>query len=370
MINHCRGHLFAGINEFKNYLPTVQWGPLDYIQMLLLTFTRLGHQFVIVFFIVSGFCISHSLANRTGTMGFYLRRLVRLYPPYLGGLALAALAFVSTQLLSPHLYNCSDPAPIAQKLCGSKDFLQFSNILRDLIYLPYGTFIPQYWSLTHEVIFYLLVPFLLLARFPYLILSAILFIVGCTQNNPGSPLFSTILGRYVFIYNFYFATGVLLYRHWPLFKRLFKLPRRIFPAVCILVFLVMLGFDMVERIPLHDTFSCLVAAALSLLLIVNMNEHEILFGPLVWVGEFSYTLYVTHIATIFLVISILAGPLHVSFPIYARWLWLIGIPVSLAAAYGMYLCIEKPTKALLKRMRTVSKIAINAAPISLESIQK
>lgn len=62
-IAHCRGTLWIGGNEFLKLFPLDTWSIWDYMMYGTSMLTRLAVEFVIVFFILSGFSIAHSLAS-------------------------------------------------------------------------------------------------------------------------------------------------------------------------------------------------------------------------------------------------------------------------------------------------------------------
>ena len=81
-IAHCRGTLWVGGKEFMKMFPVETWNVGDYLMFGSSMFTRLAVEFVIVFFVLSGFSIAHSLASNKSPGQFYLRRFIRIYPSY------------------------------------------------------------------------------------------------------------------------------------------------------------------------------------------------------------------------------------------------------------------------------------------------
>lgn len=100
-IGHARALLWIGGEHYLKIHPreTLQW--TDYLLLGLNMLTRLSTEFVIVFFVLSGFSIAHSLRNSTAPGSFYKRRFVRLYPPYLLALLWAMLTIGLLQWLVP-----------------------------------------------------------------------------------------------------------------------------------------------------------------------------------------------------------------------------------------------------------------------------
>src|ERR1700741_694449 len=81
-IAHCRGTLWIGGNEFLKMFPRDTWGAWDYFMFGSSMLTRLAVEFVIIFFVLSGFSIAHSLSASHSPLQFYKRRFIRIYPSY------------------------------------------------------------------------------------------------------------------------------------------------------------------------------------------------------------------------------------------------------------------------------------------------
>src|SRR4051794_8954166 len=79
LINHTRGAFFVGGRALLSSDPRLG----DYLTVGLLQMTALGAEFVILFFVVSGFAMAHSISHSTDVGNFYLKRLLRIWPPYL-----------------------------------------------------------------------------------------------------------------------------------------------------------------------------------------------------------------------------------------------------------------------------------------------
>ena len=145
LINHSRGHLLAGGNDYAKIIPISKWSLWDKIYYSSLQLTSLGRESVILFFILSGFSIAYSLQKKIILTDFYKRRIIRLYPPYLMALMWAEHVFQNSNRLTP-LNNVGMMSV----------FESTHHIFNNLLYNPFGDLIGQFWSLTHEVIFYLI----------------------------------------------------------------------------------------------------------------------------------------------------------------------------------------------------------------------
>jgi peptidoglycan/LPS O-acetylase OafA/YrhL len=71
-----------------------------------------------------------------------------------------------------------------------------------------------------------------------------------------------------------------------------------------------------------------------------------------FLGDISYSIYISHFASLMLLLGILLkSGIVSSAEIQNKYLWLIGIPFSLFFSYLFYRIIEKPTKQILDKMR-------------------
>lgn len=209
VFNHARGWLWAGGGYVRSHGLSADYGPLEWALFALNLLTRCGHEAVIVFFLLSGFSIAHSLRPRPGReaplMGFYKRRLIRLYPPYLGGLLWASAVALIVMALP------GDPALPVRRGAHRLLTLDAEDWFASLAYLPSLPFVPQYWSLIHEVVFYGLAPFLLRRARGYIGVSLLVGVIGIATLGRVVP--ESIPADFLLRYNLFFALGVLAYRN-------------------------------------------------------------------------------------------------------------------------------------------------------------
>lgn len=341
VINHCRGHLTMGGTEYARLVPLSQWSITDKLYYSALQLTSLGREFVIFFFVLSGFSIAHSLTGKNKNFfSFYQRRLVRLYPPYVAALAWAALVFFIVQ----------QREPLALGPGSYSVFHDTNTILSNLIYIPKGSLIGQFWSLTHEVIFYIIIPvfFLLPVRY-YIGLSIIGFLIGLVIS-PNEAIHSTILADFFLEYNIFFALGILLYANYERVAKWFTLKKWTFFLASGGLFLAMV----VTKFKLGDynKVSVLLAAVLSILMVVNFLHYAIKGRILDFFGRMSYTLYIVHLASVYLFMVVLGSFGYVDFHLIRNpYIWMIGVVFCVLTAIPLYYLAEHPTKKILSRMR-------------------
>ncbi len=203
LFNHARGNLYIGGVQYEQIKDISLWSFKEKLFFSALRLTSLGKEFVILFFILSGFSIAYSLSKGHSKSQFYLRRIVRIYPPYIFALVWAFIVFKYLQHFVP------DALPI-----GSKSvFYSFKAMALNFLYIDNGSLIVQFWSLKFEVIFYVLIPLFIFRRNYYLIASLIIEIISFWlnwRNLSGN----NILSQFILDYNFYFALGVFCFHYY------------------------------------------------------------------------------------------------------------------------------------------------------------
>ena len=339
LLNHARGNLLMGGNEYSQIKPVVNWSFPEKLYYTSLQLTTLGREFVILFFILSGFSIAYSLTNKTKISGFYLRRMIRLYPPFVTALIWAAVVFFIAKTFSPIL-----------TLNSFSVFDSFQSTALNLLYIPNGSFIGQFWSLAYEVIFYLLVPFLILNRRLYYATSiaACIISVGISWSDISGNNIPMI---YILDYNIYFAVGIWLFHNYEVVSKKVLIKNKVlFYSIITLLFLSMVIIKF-KTYPLNKitVFICVV---MTILMIVYFIKNEVHNKVLAFLGNMSYTLYLTHHASLcFFKTFLLKFKIVDSILISTWYIWIIGVFVSIGISYIFYNIAEVPSKNLLTKMR-------------------
>ncbi len=355
-IAHCRGSLWIGGSEFKKMFPAGTWDIGDYLMFGTSMLTRLAVEFVIVFFLLSGFSIAHSLADNKAPLPFYRRRLIRIYPSYLVALVWAGLVFLLTRYFFPEWYDGSMNQFAFIRTNQMNDYFDWDVILKNLFYMPSQGFITPFWSLTYEVIFYLLAPFLLRRVNAYAAVSVILF--GVYLASPGwvsSLRLPVYLHDFLFVYNVYFAAGALIYQHFDRVMGWFKgIPRNWHLGIIIATLGLIYAVNFYMQT--ESSYSFIVAAFFSCLLIFYFLKYSVRIPWLIRVGRYSYTLYITHMATVYLYLGVYWMIARPQVPyILNYFIWMPAVLLCLLAAYGQYRLVESKTKQVLNRLRQQKK---------------
>jgi peptidoglycan/LPS O-acetylase OafA/YrhL len=341
LFNHARGNLFIGGAKYAQIKKISLWSFKEKLFFSALRLTSLGKEFVILFFVLSGFSIAYSLSKGHSKSQFYLRRVIRIYPPYIFALIWAFVVFKYLQFYTPEALAAG----------SASVFSSLKASLLNFLYVDNGSLIIQFWSLKFEVIFYILIPLLIFRRNWYLIASLAIEILSIFLNwrdRTGT----TILSQYVLDYNFYFSIGVFCFHYYHVIRPyfIFKTKMRFFSSV-IFLFLVMVVFQFWMGDG-ENKVTFLVAGLFSMVMIFNFLFFEIKNRVLMFLGNISYSIYISHFASVMLLLGIfLQTGMIKSVDIQNKFLWLTAIPFAIGLSYLFYLVIEKPTKELLKRMR-------------------
>jgi peptidoglycan/LPS O-acetylase OafA/YrhL len=362
-ISHCRGVLWIGGSEFLKKFPRDTWDMGDYLMFGTSMLTRLAVEFVIVFFVLSGFSIAHSLSSDKSPLPFYKRRFIRIYPSYIIALIWAGLVFILTRYWHPEWYNgqtmqaALDAGISADKIPFIRaeemnTYFTGSQMAQNILYLPGKGYVTPFWSLTYEVLFYLLAPFLLRKINIYAAVSFVLFLANilmpATIQSSGLPL---PLYEFLFVYNVYFAAGILLYTHFDKANKIVEGVGKLQMIYLMLfVLAVMYGVNFYFRI--ETPWSFMVSAVLGTLLIIFFLKYQVRIPWLMNVGRYSYTLYITHFATVFLYLGIywLIFKPDTTY-ILNYFVWMPAVFFAMGLAWIQYQLVEKRTKNILNLLR-------------------
>lgn len=344
VINHTRGHFFKGGARVLAEA-TEPLGIYDYGSLALLQLTSLGAEFVIMFFCISGFAMAHSMAHTRSIGGFYVRRIIRIWPPYVIAVALAGVVCwleLSTGIdRAPH-------ASCAETFCNPE------GLLRILTYVDVHTPItPQFWSLPYEVIFYALCPLLLLprARIPLIFMlsvavtSAGVLSFGLEMNPSSSIMVNFFINALI-----WFMSGALAYQmisRWPVLSpRLF-----IFSST----FLILAMLSIKTAYGESNIISNLLMIIFTINCIRNLPRSVTCWHPSNW-GFFSYSIYIFHFAFI----ALLQFAIYRAFGIVVTdiskyWVWVVFLPPVFLGCWIMYFMGERQCNQLLRRLRCRTK---------------
>ncbi len=333
-------------------------GPPPWIFRPLVT----GREAVILFFVLSGFVLSLPVWNKRQAPypEYLLRRIFRIYVPFVFALVLSALGclvFYGRQLPLTSFYYTTWQTPLTAALFARELLMPTHSVLNGAI-----------WSLRYEMELSILFPFLCLfllrtGRWSWLILT-----IGLrageyllVHNHYAANIAVTNFARFLY-YSIFFIVGATLARERITLARLLsRIPR---PILWILLLAALGSYCNTmfahSTVPASDLFTTLGAAAMILLvqdprLTLGLNSSVPQY-----LGRISYSMYLVHYTVLFAVFDL-------AFP----GIPLLSIAILCGAATWLVshlfcIWIEEPAhaagKSLAHRLRTS-----NARPTPLST---
>lgn len=273
-----------------------------------LAFSVGGKLAVQLFYMISGFLMSYILVEKASypTVGsFYFSRYLRLLPVYLVVLLITAAGYLVAQ---PEWYAKYGELPIgalillfvSQASLFFMDLVMFTGVQDGQLHLvadymnskpPLFTalLVPQAWTLSLELAFYVIAPFILPKRrlivgllAASLVLRAILMVDGVGLNDPWTyRFFPTELAL--------FLGGALSHQYLLPWARTVASHRRTQTCAVIVLACLVYSFMPLPEMMKEALMFAALAAALPLLLLFQ-DDHR-------WdstIGNLSYPIYINH----------------------------------------------------------------------------
>lgn len=339
-----------------------------------------GHQAVILFFLLSGFVLTLPYKKK-GSLNygpFLVKRVCRIYLPYLGALAFAIFCdrqFPAHRSFNNYWIDWTWSAPITTHLVvqhilflGNYDWSQFNT---------------AFWSLIYEMRISLVFPFIAIAvlrfRTRWLLLCAA---VLSLSFYPLAILFSSVLhlsshdaavnSTLTLHYAAFFIIGSVMARHLHAINRWYTGLGTLQAAAIALVSLALYGFSNASSLTRHfsipaNLFDWGVVAGAAMLIVFAMASrpfHSFLTHRTIHhLGQISYSLYLIHATILFALIHTLFG--HVPMSV----LLLIYLTLTFIVTEIFYRLIERPTMLLGRRLTAPRKGTNHPAPAPVASGQ-
>jgi peptidoglycan/LPS O-acetylase OafA/YrhL len=310
-----------------------------------------GHFAVMVFFVISGYCITASAEScRRAGLGFgpfMMRRVRRIYPPYL----LAVLFYVATRAVKAAMGGPNELQRPALDWLQNLTLTQWvSNVFHPISWPSANPhlFVPAFWSLNYEEQFYLVIAVCLVAatakRFSLIVPVLLLAAIGLIWNwsIPGNWVCGFFLEYWL-----HFALGSCLYFSLCVFTDVRS--RSIFVSLLVALGLASLyrilpwsaatGADLRSMVEL--AFLSAVAFGLFFLRPLSLPiSRSVLWRPIAAMGTISYSLYLVHQFNLTLVASMAQRVLPSSAPRFVMTAAMVALHLALAASFW-YFC-ERP----------------------------
>lgn len=323
-----------------------------------------GHFAVNFFIVLSGFCLMLPIVRgngqiRGGLGAFFERRAWRILPPYYASLVLSlGIIFLFGQQSGAVL---EDAIPVT-----IPNVLTHLLVMHDLFNSHAFKMNPVFWSIAIEWHIYFVFPLLLILWRRLGLVKTLVFAI----------FVSTVAS--MLVENFWFWKTNLYLHYIGLFalgmgasaaafresSRAFYLARRVTWAIVTPIstlLICVLAYYSVSHSWLPAPIIDPIVGAWSALILLHVAlngdgalRHVLDWKPLVFIGSFSYSIYLVHYPIIQLVRHF--GTSQFEIAPFNEFLLLIavGTPISMITAYGFFLVVEKPFMTF-KRRRMLAK---------------
>lgn len=309
---------------------------------LLTGWLAFGKLAVTAFIVVSGYCLMLPVLRTDGPIEpvrFFRRRCQRILPPYYAALALALLLDLFLRPHSMTAYDDSFPVTVG-------GILSHLFLVQNFSGNPYQIAGPL-WSIAVEFQIYLFFPLFIrfYRRFGMLATLGLTSAFGYAASFAlGRAGLENTFAHYIAMFGFGMASAHLA----------FKLRNRDARSAALLgaaalPALALLGVKFHHRYGsdklVTDAIMGLAVACILLLATIRpsgMLSRLLSLRPLVWIGSFSYSIYLIHFPLQQLFWQSLVSPLGLSRPASFAIVATVGTVVIVALAHGFFLLVEKP----------------------------
>jgi peptidoglycan/LPS O-acetylase OafA/YrhL len=313
----------------------------DYIVFSADMLSSCGKECVIVFFILSAFVIRHSFSSHHYPwINFYKIRLIRIYWPFLLSMIFSIIVlFVCVNYINPDIYT-RDFRQYNLRLSDAYDGFSFIQVVKTIFFIDYGEYAGfnyAYWSLGHELLFYVFFPlYNMLGRYTRFAVAA------------GLTVLFLVTGWSIFYYQVFFVAGLILYDYFSNFSKNPVIKNKIIYGVILAGFFVAVNLTnrMVSE-KASDVVTLIFSFFIFDYVLWFVHRKNTLLMKL---GDISYSLYLNHLPLLLLtysVVTLYAGKLV----FYSRLPYYSGVLVAVLLTIPLYLLTEKPSITYLKKLR-------------------
>ncbi|HXA31410.1 MAG TPA: acyltransferase family protein [Acidimicrobiales bacterium] len=342
--SHLAGYWLYAYN--RNWKPQTVWENTFVIPLHL--YQNAGDLAVVLFFLVSGYIITH-ISLKESHLQFGVKRFFRIFPP----LAVALfIAFVCVTIaVHLHAVGALPRAPGVGVLPGVGPKTGFVLYLRSFFlmnWLPAGSgyVLGQTWTLLIEIMFYVLT-FVLLTRSRRSPLAGTwaMFGIWLVANMIFLSFTSGHEAENYVIYIAFLVFGRGLYL---LHERKITLAEAItLLSALVLCFVLFHTVEFPGVLGLPDWQSPAAGYVIAIIVFVALMQVKVKRLPrfLRFFGDISYSLYLLHIPIGMLTIDVLYN-FHLPFTLC----FLAGVTASIGASYASYRLVEVPFQRIGRRL--------------------
>jgi peptidoglycan/LPS O-acetylase OafA/YrhL len=340
VVYHAKFVFWVGGNIYKSEIGLHTIG--DYVLFGVDMLSSCGKECVVVFFILSAFVIKHSFSGHHYTWkNFYTIRLIRIYWPFLFSLLFSIVVLIcSVKYINPQI-NTVTLREYNTRLANAYNDLSVLQVIKTICFIIKGEFAGfnyAYWSLGHELIFYLLFPLYNKMNKYWVFLATAI----------GLTVLFVLTGLTVFYYQVFFIAGLVLYKYFFEISHVALIKNKIVYQLLLAIFFVAVNLS---NKMVSEKFSDVVTLIFSFFIF----DYIIYFiqrknSLLMKLGDISYTLYLNHLPILMLTYALLtsyAGRLV----FYSRLPYYSGVIIAVIVAIPLYLLAEKPSVTYLRKLR-------------------
>jgi peptidoglycan/LPS O-acetylase OafA/YrhL len=349
----------AALYVVVSHMVTEVWqynNPPAGLPRLLATPFSYGHFAVSVFIVLSGFSLMLPVARRgnrlpQGVWGFYWRRARRILPPYYCAMALSLLLIwlLVGQKTGTH-WDVSLPVT-------GRAIIEHLLLVQNLSFTDSTTINHAFWSIAMECQIYLVFPLFLLLWRRYSPLFATVAIAALSL----ALLFwltLTWVGRlpyyagFTFVPHYFglFAIGMCAASAYTAQsgRWLWLRNRYVWEGVALVCFVALATTIDTWPIYILDLFTALGTVGLLFAASRPGNRNPVRaaldWRPLVWIGGFSYSVYLIHAPLVQVIWQYGLRPLGFGLGQLTTYLALlvVGMPLIVAASWGFWYVCERP----------------------------
>lgn len=317
-----------------------------YMSHLFLTYGRIA---VVVFIVVSGYCLMLPVAKRNGDLGpatkFFKKRALRILPPYLAALVLCSLYIVLlASKKTGTVWDSSLPFSM-------KSFFVHLFMLQDFRFIAakLGHINYVFWSIAIEWQIYFFMPLIvvLFRRFNGFTVAAVAAVIGVSIHFMAKGYFDSNYPWYIALFMFGCVSA----------QQSVEAPNQSISTLRTISTSILIGVAGVILLKGHSFFmhnlpemDIAIGAVTAIVLYCLYSDRDaqgqivtrvLSYGPLVAVGEFSYSLYLVHPPVLHVLDRIFWRLFHLpSIPMFLTLV--VCLPIVLAAAYVFHLLFERP----------------------------
>jgi peptidoglycan/LPS O-acetylase OafA/YrhL len=315
VIYHAKFILWCGGKEYLSKIGLNHW--FDYPIFALDMLSSNGEPIVVCFFILSGVVISHSYRkSKYAITTFYGIRLIRIYIPFISSILLSILALIAVHTWTPEIFQ-NGIREYNARLVVAWDELTISTAIKSLFYQKHNEFIGLnfvYWSLLHEVIFYLLYPLyhLIKTKGRIILLFGLILSFILTQNS-------------IIYYQIYFLIGILIYDYFTHKNTSSLLKNKKLYLFIIGGSYLLMTYSFIHHWKISaDIFSTILSIFAFDYVITFVKQT---YKPIQKLAEFSYTLYLFHLPILLLTYSMFVL-IFKEYVFYDRIFYYLGVIIA------------------------------------------